>query len=412
MEKTIEKVQEQSFLFTESKRILLAVQHLIAMFGATVLVPLLTGFPVGTAIFCAGCGTLIFHFCTKKKVPVFLGSSFAFIPVVQTVSQQSGLEYAQGGIIVAGFLYVLLSGFIYLKGSDTIIRLFPSYVVGPMIIVIGCNLLPTAVKMASANPMVAGCTLFCCLGFTIFAKGFLKQLAIILGVIFGYGVSLYLGMVDLTPVQEADLLALPIFTIPKFSLSAITTIAPVVLAVFMEHIGDITTNSSVVGKNFLKDPGLHRTLLGDGLATMFAGMVGGPANTTYGENTGVLALTKNYDPSILRMTACMAILLGCVGKMGAVLHTIPTCVMGGISMVLFSMIALIGVRTVKNGHIEWKAKNIFIIALILILGLGHHVGLHFSISITKTVALSGLSLAALVGVCANALLSKWECLKR
>ena len=408
MEKTKDFFQEKNTVLENSKRYLLAVQHLIAMFGATVLVPLLTGFNVRTAIFCAGCGTLLFHFCTKKKVPVFLGSSFAFIPVIQMVAKTSGLAYAQGGIIVAGFIYVLLAYFIHLKGSSWFIKLFPAQVVGPMIIVIGLNLIPTAYTMASGQLIIALVTLSSCLAFQLLSKGFLKQMSIILSILIGYAAAILFKIVDFTPIVQADVFSLPPFTFPKFSLYGITTIAPVVVAVFMEHIGDITTNSYVVGQNFLKDPGLHRTLLGDGLATMFAGFLGGPANTTYGENTGVLAVTKNYDPSILRITAVMAILLSTVGKIGACLQTIPVPVMGGISLVLFSMISLIGVRTLKNAHILWSIKNIFIIGTILILGLGSHFGLNLSIPITQEVSFSGLSLAALVGVVLNGLFTLWE----
>ncbi|WP_036728488.1 uracil-xanthine permease family protein [Peptoniphilus mikwangii] len=391
------------------KKIILALQHLIAMFGATVLVPLLTGFNVNTTLFCAGIGTLIFHFCTKKKVPVFLGSSFAFIPVIQSVYNNYGsLSYAQGGIAVAGFLYVILSFVIGKVGANKIIKYFPAQVVGPMIIVIGFNLIPTAISMASSNYLVSGVTLVFCLTLSFFTEGFLKQLSIIISVIIGYILSLNIGLVDMSAVRDAAILSLPQFSAPKFDIPAIIVIAPVVLAVFMEHIGDITTNSAVVGENFLEDPGLNRTLLGDGLATMVAGFLGGPANTTYGENTGVLAITKNYDPSILRITAIFAIMLGCVGKVGGLLQTIPQAVMGGISVVLFSMIALIGIKTIKNSKINFNLKNIIIMLSIIIIGLGSHVGINIAIKITEEVSLSGLSLAALVGVILNIILSRFE----
>lgn len=405
------KVVERNVAVDRAKKIVLALQHMIAMFGATVLVPLITGFDVGTALFCAGCGTLIFHFCTKRKVPVFLGSSFAFIPVITYVAETYGsLRYAQGGIVVAGFLYVIISLIIKKVGPEKVERFFPAQVVGPMIIVIGLNLVPNAFQMASENFYVAGITFGCAVLLSKFGKGFLKQLSIIISVILGYIIALKFHLVDLTAVQEASILQMPKFQLPIFNFGAILVIVPVVMAVFMEHIGDITTNSAVVGKDFVKDPGLHRTLLGDGLATMFAGLVGGPANTTYGENTGVLAITKNYDPSILRLAAVFAIILGCVGKIGGFLSTIPTSVMGGISVMLFSMIAVVGVRTIKTAvlqqRLEINFKNILVMAAVIVIGLGPHAGLNVAIPISETVSISGLSLAAIVGVVLNLILQR------
>lgn len=405
------KVVERNVTLDRAKKIILALQHMIAMFGATVLVPLITGFDVGTALFCAGCGTLIFHFCTKKKVPVFLGSSFAFIPVITYVAETYGsLRYAQGGIVVAGFLYVIISLIIKKVGPEKVERFFPAQVVGPMIIVIGLNLVPNAFQMASENFYVAAITFGCAVLLSKFGKGFLKQLSIIISVILGYIIALRFNLVDLTAVRDASILQMPKFQLPIFDFGAILVIVPVVMAVFMEHIGDITTNSAVVGKNFVKDPGLHRTLLGDGLATMFAGLVGGPANTTYGENTGVLAITKNYDPSILRLAAVFAIILGCVGKIGGFLSTIPQSVMGGISVMLFSMIAVVGVRTIKTAalqqRLEINFKNILVMAAVIIIGLGPHVGINLAIPITETVSISGLSLAAIVGVVLNLILQR------
>ena len=344
--------QSVSTAFNQLKRIILAAQHLIAMFGATVLVPILTGMNSSVALVCAGIGTLIFHLCTKGKVPVFLGSSFAFIPVIISVGEIYGdLAYAQGGIMVAGMMYVLMSFIVAAIGVERVKSFFPSQVIGPMIVVIGLNLVPVAFSMASNNFMLAGVTLATALLITFFGKGFFKQLAIITAVIVGYVLSLKMGVVDMTPITSAGWFQMPAFTTPKFDIGAISIIAPVVLAVFMEHIGDITTNGTVVGKNFMEDPGLNRTLIGDGLATMVAGLLGGPANTTYGENTGVLAITKNYDPSILRITAVIAILLGTIGKVGGFLQSIPQAVMGGISLMLFSMFSLIGVRTIRDSNI-------------------------------------------------------------
>ncbi len=404
---------ENSTGFGQVKQFILGLQHLVAMFGATVLVPILTGFDPSVALVAAGCGTLIFHFCTKKKVPVFLGSSFAFIPLIIAVKEMHGgdLAYAQGGIMVAGLLYVLLSFFIGTIGVERINKFLPPQVVGPMIMVIGLNLVPVAYGMAAGNFMIAGITLAVALGVTFMAKGFAKQLSILIGVLTGYAVASVMGLVDTSVIREAAIVAVPAFTLPKFSLGAVMTIAPVVIAVFMEHIGDITTNGTVVGEDFIKDPGLNRTLLGDGLATMFAGLVGGPANTTYGENTGVLAITKNYNPKILRIAAVFAIILGMVAKLGAVLKTIPVPVMGGISLMLFSMIALIGVKTIKNNNVEFNWKNILVMGTILVLGFGASyiqawTGITLAIPVTATVSISGLSFAAIVGVALNAVLNR------
>ena len=407
LEKTTSSKQYPEMGFT--KKIFLALQHMIAMFGATVLVPLLTGFDVSTTLFCAGVGTLIFHLCTKKKVPVFLGSSFAFIPAIQTVYENyHSLSYAQGGIIVAGFLYVLMSLLINKIGVSKITKYFPAQVIGPMIIVIGLNMIPTALNMASQNYIIAAITLIMAVLTSQKGHGFIKQLSIIISVTIGYLISLQAGIVDLSPITEASIVAIPKFSAPKFDIGAILIIAPVILAVFMEHIGDITTNSAVVGEDFLKDPGLNRTLLGDGLATMVAGFLGGPANTTYGENTGILAITKNYDPSILRITAVLAIVLSTVGKVGGFLQTIPQCVMGGISLMLFSMIAIVGVKNIRSSHIDFNLKNIIVMVIIVVIGLGPNFGLNLQIRLTETASLSGLALSAIVGVLLNVIFTTIE----
>lgn len=393
------------------KKTIMSLQHLLAMFGATVLVPILTGFNPSVAIFSAGVGTLIFHLCTKFQVPAFLGSSFAFIPVIIAAKEAHGgdLAYAQGGIIVAGLIYVIMSFIVKLVGIDNIKRYFPAQVTGAMIGVIGLNLLPTAFDMASANFVIAGITLVIAILINNFAKGFIKQLSIIIAVFSGYAISLVLGLVDTSIITQASLLAAPDFTVPKFSLDAIVIIAPVVIAVFMEHIGDMTTNGAVVGKNFIENPGLNRTLLGDGLATIVAGLLGGPANTTYGENTAVLAITKNYDPSILRRTAILAILLACIGKFGAFLQSIPGAVMGGISILLFSMITFVGFKTIKDSSCIENKNNIVIIATIMIIGLGTtylaNKGITIGIPVTDTVKITGLSLAAIIGIILNRLLN-------
>ena len=405
--------KENSQLIKTSRKTILAIQHLIAMFGATVLVPILTGLDPSVALIAAGVGTLIFHLCAKGKVPVFLGSSFAFIPVIITVKEMfnGDLTYAQGGIVVAGFIYVIIALLIKKIGIDRIKKVLPPQVVGPMIILIGMNLIPVAIDMAKVKVWVAAITLCTALLITFKGSGFFKQIAILCGVVVGYLVCLAIGFVDTSIISEAAIVSIPKFAFPKFDIGAIAIICPVVLAVFMEHVGDITTNGQVVGKDFIKDPGLNRTLLGDGLATMFAGFIGGPANTTYSENTGVLALTKNYDPSILRLTAIFAILLGFVAKVGGFLRSIPVPVMGGISLMLFSMIALIGVKNMKKNIEKYDAGIIIVIAAMLIIGLGttylqKYTGINLGIPVNKDVTISGLSLAAIVGIILNTILNR------
>lgn len=392
-------------------RCILALQHLVAMFGATVLVPFLTGLDPSVALFTAGCGTLIFHLCTKGKVPVFLGSSFAFIPVIIAVRDAYGdLSYAQGGMFVAGLIYIIVSLIIKKVGVGKIKAILPAQVVGPMIMVIGLNLIPTAIDMASNNWTLAIITLGVTLIIKFFGRGFTKQIAILCGVAVGYIVALIMGEVQTAEIASVAVLSVPSFTLPKFDIGAIMIIAPVVLAVFMEHIGDITTNGQVVGKNFIEDPGLNRTLLGDGLATIAASLFGGPANTTYGENTGVLAVTKNYDPSILRITAVFAIGLAFIAKFGAAIRTVPQAVMGGISLMLFTMIAIVGPKTIKSEKVKFSWNNIIVMVVILFLGLGASYvetkyNIILGIKITEQVAITGLSFAALVGVILNLVLT-------
>lgn len=399
------------------KNLILGLQHLIAMFGATVLVPAITGFNPAVALLAAGIGTLIFHFVTKGKVPVFLGSSFSFIAVILMVKDMEGggLAYAQGGLLVAGLIYVILSLFIGKVKIETLNKFLPPYVIGPMIIIIGLNLLPIAINNAKAHLLVAGLTLLYVVLINVFSKGLLKQMSILVAVVLGYITAIVVSavtdasLIDFTAIEQAKVLALPAMTLPKFSLPAILAIVPVVLAVFMEHIGDITTNGAVVGKNFIKDPGLKRTLLGDGLATMFAAMIGGPANTTYGENTSVLAITKNYNPQNLRIAAVFAIVLALVGKVGAVLQTIPLAVMGGISVMLFGMISWIGVRMIRENNVKFNAHTTIVMVTMLVVGLGtgyiaHYTGDVIGIPLSETVKLTGLSLAAIVGVVLNLVL--------
>ena len=411
---------ESKFIAVNSgKDIILALQHLIAMFGATVLVPMLTGLNPSVALFTAGVGTLIFHMVTGGTVPVFLGSSFAFIAVINVVKEANGgdLAYAQGGIMVAGLLYVAMSLLVKKIKYESLKRILPAYVVGPMIMVIGLTLVPVAYGMAQGNLILASATLLTALGINLFGKGMLKQLSIITAVAVGYILSLILSQVDTSIITNAALFQVPAFTFPKFDWSAILTITPVVFAVFMEHVGDITTNGQVVGRDFIRKPGLHKTLLGDGLATTFAALLGGPANTTYGENTGVLAITKNYNPQIIRLAAVFAIVLAFVGKLGGALTSIPTPVMGGISIILFTMIALIGVKTLKKAYedqeVKVEARTLITALAIIIIGLAPtylpaEVASFFSVKLTDAISLSGLSLAAIVGILLNGLFGLFQ----
>lgn len=382
------------------KEWILSIQHLFAMFGATVLVPLLVGINPSIAILTAGIGTLIFHLCTKGKVPVFLGSSFAFItPIITISTMYNDYSYVQGGIIVVGLIYALMSFIVYKIGVDKINKLLPSHVVGAMIIVIGLSLVPSAITNIQTNTMIALVTLGISLLITFLGRGFIKQLGILIGVVCGYILALSMGIVDTSVIQNANLITLPSLTLPKFSLEAIMIIAPLSLCTLCEHIGDITTNGTVVGKDFVKDPGLHRTLLGDGLATMVAGFMGSCVNTTYGENTSLLAITKNYNPKLLRRTAIIAIVLSFIGVFGAILQSVPACVIGGISLQLYFMIAWIGVKNIKDNKSYKSIKKLIVIAVILLVGLSG-----FAITL-GSVTISGLALAVIVGVILNLILN-------
>lgn len=387
---------------------ILSIQHLFAMFGATVLVPLLVGINPSVAILTAGIGTLIFHLCTKGKVPAFLGSSFAFIAPIISVSSMYGFEYVQGSVIVVGLVYTLMSYLVYKVGTERISKFLPPHIVGAMIIIIGLTLIPSAIANVQTHILVATITLVVSLLITFLGKGFFKQLGILMGVIVGYLLALWLGLVDTSIIANASLFSNPIqFTVPKFGLDAMLIIVPLVICTILEHIGDITTNGTVVGKNFVKEPGLHRTLLGDGLATAMAGLLGSVPNTTYGENTSLLAITKNYDPKLLRRTSIIAIVLSFIGIFGAVLQSVPACVIGGISLQLYCMIGFIGVKNIKDSESYKSIKNIIVITVMLLIGLGNLVGLNFSIAL-GSVTLSGLSLAGIVGILLNAILMKLD----
>ncbi|MDX8335493.1 uracil-xanthine permease family protein [Candidatus Cetobacterium colombiensis] len=402
-------------LSTKSK-LLLGIQHVLAMFGATVLVPFLTGLNPSVALLSAGIGTLLFHLCTKGIVPVFLGSSFAFIGALALVLKEEGIAAIKGGVISAGLVYIFMSWMIKVFGVEKIKSFFPPVVVGPIIMVIGLRLSPVALSMAGYSNghfdlkslTVALIVVISMITISILEKSFFRLVPILISVILGYVVSMILGLVDFTPIANANWIGFSkdalndLLTVPQFSTTAVLAIAPIALVVFIEHIGDITTNGAVVGKDFFKNPGISRTLLGDGVATVAAGFLGGPANTTYGENTGVLAVTKVYDPSILRIAACYAIVLSFIGKFGVILQTIPTPVMGGVSVILFGMIASVGVRTVIDAEIDFShSRNLLIASLIFVLGIAID-----NIIIWKTVSLSGLAIAALIGVSLNKILPK------
>ena len=390
------------------KNFTLSFQHVLAMFGATVLVPFITGLNPSIALLGAGVGTLLFHFITGGQVPVFLGSSFAFISGILIVKENFGLEYAAGSFIAVGIVYMFMSVIFYFIGANNVRRLFPAVVTGPIIIVIGLILAPTAVDMASDNWIIAIITIMAIALTGIIARGFLKMIPILLGIIIGYLAAWMMGAVDFTLVAQADFFALPPFIKPAFSADAMKIIVPIALATMIEHIGDITTNGAVVGKDFFRDPGLHRTVLGDGVATAFAGLIGAPANTTYGENTGVLAITKNYNPAILRGAAIIAIVLSFIGKFGAFIQSIPVAVMGGVSFVLFGMIASIGVKTMIDARVDLSnLRNSIVVFTILIIGIVSLQGEanKLVVPLTELASLSGLSLAAIVGVILNGFLN-------
>ncbi len=383
----------------------LAFQHVFAMFGATVLVPFITGLNPSVALFTAGLGTLLFHFITGGKVPVFLGSSFAFIAGINHVSANFGLAYATGAIIAVGIVYLMMAGIVALVGINRIRQFFPPIVTGPIIIVIGLILAPVAIEMASEHWGAALITIFAVISTGIMAKGFFKLIPLLIGIVIGYLASVSFGIVDFTPIREAAWFSAPDFMAPQFSMDAMKIIVPIALVTVIEHIGDITTNGAVVGKDFFKNPGLHKTLIGDGIATMVGGILGGPANTTYGENTGVLALTKNYNPAIIRMAAVIAILFSFIGKLGAFIMTIPEPVMGGVSFVLFGMIASVGVRTLVDSKPDLSnLRNSSVVFVILIVGILYIQGENnlAVIHLTEYATLEGLSLAAVLGITLNA----------
>lgn len=402
------------------KAIILGIQHTFAMFGATVLVPLLTGLDISTTLLMAGLGTLLFHLLTKGKVPAFLGSSFAFLggyaAVAPLIEQPDGttlpntelLPYACGGVFCAGLVYLLLAALIRAFGAKKVMKFFPPVVTGPIIIAIGLILAPSAISNCKTNWLLAVVAIATVIFFNIWGKGMAKIIPIILGVLVSYVVALCLGEIDFTAIKNADIIGLPLHTAAfmKFDISAIISIMPIALATMMEHIGDISAISATTGRNYIADPGLHRTLLGDGLATSLSAAFGGPANTTYGENTGVLALTKVYDPFVVRLAAIFAVLLSFFPKVSAVIETIPSAIIGGISFILYGMISAIGVRNVVENHVDFtKSRNLIIASVILVSAIGFNSvdGISFTIG-SADISLSGLAIAALLGILLNAIL--------
>jgi len=402
------------------KMLVLGLQHMFAMFGATVLVPALTGLSVSATLLFAGLGTLLFHFLTKGKVPAFLGSSFAFIGGYAAIApngEKELLPYACLGVAAAGCLYLILAALIKAFGQKKVMRFFPPIVTGPIIIAIGLTLSSSAINNCKQNWAVAVLAILVVIGCNIFGKGMIKIVPIILGVIVSYIAACILGIVDFQLVTEADLIGLPfvmddtvfsIFKSPDSSLitTSIITIMPIALATMVEHIGDISAISSTTNRNFIEDPGLHRTLLGDGLATILASLFGAPANTTYGENTGVLSLTKVYDPRVIRIAAIFAVIVSFSPKFAALIASMPAATIGGVSIVLYGMISAVGVRNVVENQVDFsRSRNIIIAALILGLSIGinYSGAIQFSIG-SVDISLSGLAVGALVGIILNAIL--------
>lgn len=408
------------------KMFILGLQHMFAMFGATVLVPLITGLSVSATLLFAGIGTLLFHLLTKRKVPAFLGSSFAFLGGYAAVSElcannnvDNFSAYAGIGVACAGLLYVVLSILFKVFGPARVMKFFPPIVTGPIIIAIGLTLSSTAIDSCSASWPIAIIAVIVVIACNIWGKGMVKIIPILLGVIVSYVVAAVTGGVDYTAVKEAAWIGLPVkFSDTAFSLfgntnaslviTSIITIMPIAIATIIEHIGDICAISSTVDRNYIEDPGLHRTLLGDGIATSLAALFGAPANTTYGENTGVLALSRVYDPRVIRLAACFAILFSFSPKFAALINSMPTAVVGGVSLVLYGMISAVGVRNVVENKVDFtKSRNVIIAAIILVLSIGIKYSGAGAISFTigsTVISLSGLAVAALVGILLNAIL--------
>ena len=408
------------------KMLILGLQHMFAMFGATVLVPILVqsyGLPLSiqTTLFFAGIGTLFFHVCTKMKVPAFLGSSFAFLGgfaamgamdqgIYAAMDASEKLQYACGGIVAAGLLYVVLAAIIKAVGVHKVMHYLPPVVTGPIIILIGLNLAPSAVSNASTCWWLALVAMAIIIVANIWGKGMIKIIPILLGVVGSYIVALIAGKVDFSTMEGVAIVGLqPFFTdfggsIAKFDISAILVMAPIAIASMMEHIGDMSAISATVGENFIEDPGLHRTLIGDGIATSLSALFGGPANTTYGENTGVLVLSKVHDPRVIRLAAVYALVLSFSPWFAAFINSIPAAIIGGVSFILYGMISAIGVRNVVENQVDFtNSRNLIIAAVILVCGLGFTGGLTFQVG-GASITLTSLAIAAIAGIILNAIL--------
>lgn len=403
---------------------ILGIQHLFAMFGATILVPAITGLSVSSTLLFAGLGTLVFHLISKMKVPAFLGSSFAFIGgymsfkqigVAQGLSETLALDYACIGVCCAGLCYFVMAALVKGFGQDRILRYFPPVVTGPMVIAIGLCLSGSAVSSASSDWPVALVAVVVVIASNMWGRGLVKIVPILLGVAASFGLAAFMGKVDFTPVVEAAWIGLPVsreqtilavFDNPNTSLilSSIIAIMPIAFATIMEHIGDMCAISSTVGRNYLSDPGLHRTLTGDGLATILASLFGAPANTTYGENTGVLNITKVFDPRVIRLAALLAVVLSFCPKFACLIGLMPAATIGGVSLILYGMISSVGVRNMVDARVDFaKMRNVIIAALILVIAIGVKYGANDAVAIGP-VHFSGLALAAIVGILLNAIL--------
>ena len=422
------------------KMLILGLQHMFAMFGATILVPILVnsyfvdacgegptrGLTVAVTLFCAGFGTLLFHVCAKFKVPAFLGSSFAFLSGFSTVahldtgmyagmSANDKAAYACGGVVVAGLLYLVLALIIRMVGVKRVMRYLPPVVTGPVIICIGLSLASSAINNASTNWFLALVALAVIIAFNIWGKGMFKIIPILMGVVISYAVALFMNMIgitnpdgsailDFSAIASAGIVGIPPIQICKFDVTAILVMAPIAIATMMEHVGDMSAISATVGENYLADPGLHRTLLGDGLATSLAGFLGGPANTTYGENTGVLELSRVHDPRVIRIAAVFAIIVSFIPKVSAIISTMPASIIGGVSFMLYGMISAIGVRNVVENKVDLtKSRNLIIAGVIFVCGLGFSSGLTFTIGGTS-ITLTALAIAAIAGIVLNIIL--------
>ena len=427
MAKNKEAIYDARTLGT-GKMFVLGLQHMFAMFGATVLVPIITGLSVSSTLLFAGLGTLLFHLITGGRVPAFLGSSFAFLggyAAVKTVCEANGIEhfsaYAGVGVACAGLIYLILSLLFKIFGPTKVMRFFPPIVTGPIIIAIGLTLSSSAITNCSANWWIAIVAIAVIIICNIWGKGMVKIIPILLGVIISYLVALITKNVDFTIVKEASWIGLPVVwqdtalslfgaesTNISVIITSVITIMPIALATMIEHIGDICDISSTVEINYIEKPGLHRTLAGDGLATSMAALFGAPANTTYGENTGVLALSKVYDPRVIRIAAVLAALFSFSPKFAALINSMPTAVVGGVSLVLYGMISAVGVRNVVENKVDFtKSRNVIIAALILVLSIGINYSEAGAVLFTigsATISLSGLAVAALVGIILNAVL--------